>query len=168
MHVNSDFCGQWDRTTADEDASAAKSRTGHVVTHAGCPVLWNSKLQTHVALSTTEAEYIALSQALRDTIPIMQLLKEIKDRGYDVKSSTPKVTCRLFEDNSGALELARFPKMRQRTKHINQMYHHFRSHVADKLIELFPIGTASQIGDIFTKPLPRDQFRKLRFKLMGF
>ena len=146
----------------------AKSRTGHVITYAGCPVLWNSKLQTHIALSTTEAEHIALSQALRDTIPIMQLLKEIKDRGYDVKSSTPKVTCKLFEDNSGALELARFPKMRPRTKHVNQMHHHFRSYVADKLIEIFPIGTASQIGDIFTKPLPRDQFRKLRFKLMGF
>ena len=98
----------------------------------------------------------------------MQLLKEMKDRGYDVKSSKPKVTCKLFEDNSGALELARFPKMRPRTKHINQMYHHFRSYVAEKLIEIFPIGTASQIGDIFTKPLPRDQFRKLRFKLMGF
>ncbi len=98
----------------------------------------------------------------------MQLLKEIKDRGYDVKSSTTKVTCRLSEDNPGALELARFPKMRPRTKHINQMCHHFRSCVADKLIEIFPIDTAQHLGDVFTKTLPRDQFRKLRFKLMVF
>ena len=146
----------------------AKLRTGYVITYAGCPVLWNSKLQIHITLSTTEAEYIALSQALRDTIPIMQLLQEIRDRGYNVKNSIPKVTCKLFEDNSGALELARFPKMRPRTKHINQMYHHFRSYVGAKLIEIFPIGTAYQIGDMFTKPLPRDQFKRLRFKLMGF
>ena len=77
VYVDSDFCGQWDRITAEEDASTSKSRTGHVITYAGCPFLWNSKLQTQVALSTTEAEYIALSQALRNTIPIMQLLKEM-------------------------------------------------------------------------------------------
>ena len=168
VYVDSDFCGQWDKLTAEEDASTSKSRTGHVITCAGCPVLWNSKLQTHVALSTAEAEHIALSQALRDTIPIMQLIKEIKEKGFDVKVSSPQVTCKAFEDNEGALELARFPKMRPRTKHINQMYHHFRSHVAKGEIEIFPIDTEVQIGDMFAKPLPKEQFMRLRLKLMGF
>ena len=75
VYVDSDFCGQWDKLTAEEDANTSKSRTGYVITYAEYPVLWNSKLQTHVALSATEAEYVALSQALRDIIPIMQLIK---------------------------------------------------------------------------------------------
>ena len=98
----------------------------------------------------------------------MQLIKEIKEKGFDVKVASPQVTCKVFEDNEGALELARFPKMRPRTKHINQMYHHFRSHVAKGEIEIFPIDTKVQIGDMFTKPLPKEQFRRLRLKLMGF
>ena len=98
----------------------------------------------------------------------MQLIKEMKARGYNVCSTTPKVTCKAFEDNEGALELTRFPKMRPRTKHINQIYHHFRHDVSSGKVEMFPISTKEQIGDMFAKPLPMDQFRKLRRKLMGF
>ena len=78
--------------TASEDASTEKSRTGYVITYSGCPALWNSKLQTHVALSNTEAEHIALSQTLLDAIYIMKLVREMKDRGYNVCSTEPKVT----------------------------------------------------------------------------
>ena len=92
----------------------------------------------------------------------------MKERGYKVGSTAPKVTCKVFEDNEGALELARFPKMRPRTKHINQMYHHFRSYISNGDIEIYPINTSVQIGDMFTKPLSREQFCKLRLKLMGF
>ena len=97
--------------------------------YAGCPVCWASKLQTRVATSTTMAEYIALSSALRDVIPIMELMDELKDRGYELISTEPKVYCKAFEDNSGALEIARLPKMRPRTKAINVIYHHFREYV---------------------------------------
>ena len=58
------------------------------------------------------AEYIALSSALRNVIPIMRLMDELKDRGYDLISTEPIVYCKAFEDNSGALEIARLPKMR--------------------------------------------------------
>ena len=81
---------------------------------------------------------------------------------------SPQVTCKVFEDNEGALELARFPKLRPRTKHINQIYHHFRSYVARKKIKILPIDTKVQIGDLFTKPLPKEQFKRLRAKIMGF
>jgi hypothetical protein len=58
------------------DPISAKSRTGYVITFASCPVLWSSKLQTEIALSTTEAGYIAMSQAARDIIPKRALLQE--------------------------------------------------------------------------------------------
>ena len=130
--------------------------------------MWQSKLQTQCSLSTTEAEYIALSQALREVIPIINLLEELKSNNIDTVSSTPTVFCKAFEDNLGALELAKSPKMKPRTKHINISYHHFREHVRLRTIQLFPISTKDQLADIYTKPLPRDLFIKFRKLIMGW
>ena len=168
VHVDANFVGNYNQNTSIHDLSTSKSRTGYVISYAGCPIVWNSKLQTQVALSTTEAEYIALSQALRETIPIINLVNELKRRKFNVYSTTPKVYCTAFEDNNGALELARVPKMRTRTKHINIVYHHFRQHVKDRIINVHPIDTLDQIADIFTKPLDRKAFIKFRKLLMGW
>lgn len=119
VFADADVTGLWNKDTASEDVSIAKLRTGYIIFFAGCPVLWVSKLQTQVALSTTEAEYIALSKSLRDMIPVMELLKELKKKGFSIYSACPTVYCKAFEDNSGAMELARIPKMCPRTKHIN-------------------------------------------------
>jgi len=123
--ADADFAGNCNSQTAMDDPSTAKSRTGSVITYASYPILWASKFQTCISLSTTEAEYVALFQCLRDTIPIMQLLQELKDKGLCQAKATPVVHCKAFEDNSGALELSLVPKMRPRTKHINNVYHHF-------------------------------------------
>ena len=80
---------------------------------------WSSKMQTEIALSTTEAEYIALSQAMREVLPIIWLMEEAKQIGIPVLNATPKVHCKVFEDNVGAIEIATVPKMRPRTKHLN-------------------------------------------------
>ena len=151
-----------------DDPSTAKSRTGYVINYAGCPLYWGSKLQTCIALSTTEAEYVALSQALRDAIPIMNLLKEMREYKFHEKSSQHKVHCKAFEDNTGALELSKVHKMRPRTKHINNTYHHFRSYVRDGTISIHHVSTQNQLADIFTKPLPHNTFIHLRKKLLGF
>ena len=80
------------------------------------PHLWSSKLQSIIALSMTEAEYIALSAALRDVICILQLVTELQENGFQVPTQgAPKVSCRVFKDNAGALELANNPKLRPRT-----------------------------------------------------
>ena len=73
--------------------------------------------------------------------------------GVSIDNLPPKIHCTVFEDNSGALELARLPKIRLRTKHINQSYHHFREHVErkERIIEATP--TEHQIADILNKPL---------------
>ena len=167
-YVDADFCGNWDRHTAHLDPITAKSRTGYVIRFAGCPLSWGSRLQTETALSTTEAEYIALSTALREVIPLMALLREVQDRQLVPLPERSRVHCKVFEDNSGALEMARMPKMRPRTKHINVKMHHFREHVANGDISIHAIGTLEQLADIFTKPLGVDLFTRFREAILGW
>ena len=78
----------------------------------------------------------------------MELLQEVKGKGFKTLSTSPRVFCKAFEDNAGALELARVPKMRPRTKHINLVYHHFREHVRDRTIRVHPIDTERQVADV--------------------
>ena len=168
VYADADFSGNWYKDTSIHDASTTKSRTGFLIMYVGCPILWCSKLQTQVTLSTTEAEYVSLSHSLREVIPLINLLKEMEKLEICTISDTPNIFCKAFEDNSGALELAKSPKMRPRTKHINLAYHHFREHVRLRIIQLFPITTDLQLADIFTKPLPRDLFEKFRKQIMGW
>ncbi len=81
-YCDADFSGSWNKHLAPFDPSTAKSRSGWILFCAGCPVIWASKLQTHVALSTTEAEYIAMPQSLRDILPIMFPVQEICKKGF--------------------------------------------------------------------------------------
>ena len=168
VYADADFSGNWHKESAQFDAATAKSRSGFVVTLHGCPLVWHSKIQTQIALSTTEAEYISLSQALREAIPIMNLLKELEQHGFKGEYEAPKVHCKAFEDNSGALELAKAPKMRPRTKHINLVYHHFRSYVLSQAISIHAIDTSNQTADLLTKPLALNLFQKHRRKLLGW
>jgi hypothetical protein len=93
VYVDADFGGLWDKETAQDKPITAKSRTGYVVMYAGCPIIWASQLQTEIALSTTEAEYLALSTALRQTIPIMRLVKELGKHFNLPLVTTPTVQC---------------------------------------------------------------------------
>lgn len=166
--ADADFCGNWFPKTAQKDPSTSKSRTGYVITYAGCPIAWSSTLQTLATLSSTEAEYVALSTALRHAIPLMELLKELQRNGFDIFTDVPRIFCKAFEDNAGALEMARLPKMRPRTRHINQVYHHFRDWVRRRALTLYPVDTLEQLADILTKPLPLNLLIKFREKLLGW
>jgi len=136
------FLWDWNRMRASEDALTAKSRTGFIIMYAGCPITWCSKLQTMVALNTTEAEYIALSHSLCEVIPMIQfLLDELKRKGFKTYSSEPIIHYKCFKDNSGALEISRLPKIRPHTKHINVVYYHFRSFCCNSSLEVFSHGT---------------------------
>jgi hypothetical protein len=133
----------------------------------GCPILWASRLQSVFALSTTEAEYVALSTALRDVIPVMDLLQEMQDHGYNV-DGVPSIKCKVFEDNSGVFEQAKTAKYQPRTRHINAAWHHFRSYVAKGLIQIHSIRTDWQLGDIFTKQVSKEDFTKFRKLIFGW
>ena len=82
------------------------SHTGHVIIYVGCPVLWCSKLQTEISLSTTEVEYIALIQAMHDEIPFMALIKEVSFIS-DIHPPNPEVFCKVFEDKQSCIDIAK-------------------------------------------------------------
>ena len=164
LHVDADFAGNWDKEVAPTDPATAQSRHGYILRYCGIPILWASQLQSIIALSTTEAEYVGMSKALQDTLPVVWLLEEMKQLGYTIHTTTAQVHCRVFQDNSGALEIANNPKYRPRTKHINLRFHFFRSYIG-KHISVHPIATEEQVADVFTKPLPLASFLKHRFAL---
>jgi hypothetical protein len=100
-----------------------------------------------------------MSQALRDIILVMNLLQKMREQNFKVVCIEPYVYCRVFEDNAGALELTRLPKLCPRTKHINVCYHHFCEHMQKELIKILPIGTKDQIADALTKALAQNDFQ---------
>jgi hypothetical protein len=166
--VDASHAADWNKVGAIDDPAMARSRMGYVINYAGCPVLWASKMQTEIALSSTEAEYIALSQSMREVLPLMELMKEAQQMKLPITPTPPKLHCKLFEDNSGALEIAKVPKMRPRTKHLNIKYHHFRSFVTDGLVSIHQVSTDNQIANIFTKALNQDLFEKHRKVINGW
>ena len=93
---------------------------------------------------------------------------ELRSHGVKLIAAQPKIQCKVFEDNAGAIELARLPRLRPRTKHLAIQYHHFRSWTVKGLngeepgIKIQYISREKQEADIFTKPLPRPQFQTLR------
>jgi ATP-binding cassette subfamily B (MDR/TAP) protein 1 len=168
VFVDADFAGNWNSEEAGEDDSTARSRYGYIIRYMGCPILWASKLQTEIALSSTESEFIGLSHALRTTIPLMELVKELKSHGFKMGSTKPKVHCQVFEDNTGAIEIATVPKMRPRTKHINIKYFHFRDYVEHGEIVVEKIATEDQPSDMLTKPLNETLLNRHRGFVMGW
>ncbi len=171
VYADADFSGGW--STADsENADCILSRTGFVICYTNCPVIWCSKLRTEIALSTAEAEYIAMSHALHETIPVQNLIKEINCI-FDLPNPITDFCITLHEDNLSAIAMAESLKFTPRTKHIAIKYHHFRSRVNTSFnksgdIKLKYITTKKQIADIFTKPVDADSFFTLHKMLSGW
>ena len=167
-YVDADYAGLWNHED-DQDPVCVKSRTGYLLTLGGCPLVWVSKLQTEIALSTLEAEYISLSQAMRELMPMRELLQEIGTK-LNLKFAQPTIVhSTVFEDNMGALGLATSPKITPRTKHIAVKYHFFRSKIGkDKGILIEHVSSAEQMADQFTKGLPPQTFLYLRKKTQGW
>jgi hypothetical protein len=109
-YVDADFAGLWGKEN-DQDPISVKSRSRYIITFMTCSILWSSKLQSQVALSTMEAEYISLSQYMQELIGTREILKEIFEHVFDKKcidklqinaksttfKSIPQST--VFEDN---------------------------------------------------------------------
>ena len=128
VFVDASFAGNWDKKDAQTgDRDTARSRHGYIILYYGCLLIWKSQLQTEIALSSMESEYTGLSYALCEAIPLMSLLDELKECGFSVDQTKATVQCKVFEDNSGAIEIATNHKWRPRTKHLNCPLHHFWS-----------------------------------------
>ena len=118
---------------------------------------WSSKRQASVALSTVEAEYMALSQATQEAVWLQRLLEEV---GESTKEGT-----RIMQDNQGAIATVQNPVFHRRTKHIQIRYRHVREAMAKGIVRLIYCPMKEMLADIFTKTLARDQFEHLRDNL---
>jgi histone deacetylase 1/2 len=166
-YVDADFAGLWGFEDG-KDPSSARSRTGFVITMGSSPVMWASKMQTEIALSTMESEYIALSTAMRSLIPLRILHKQITEAMQLPMELTSTIST-VFEDNRAAEILATKtpPRLTPRSKHIAVKYHWFREQLSNEL-QIKAISTDNQKADIFTKALPRVKFEKARQLIMGW
>ena len=167
MFVDADFAGNWDQKESDK-RDTARSRHGFVIKYCGCPVTWKSQLQTEICLSSTESEYTGLSYALREAIPIMQTLREMRKKGFPIGNTNSSVYCTVFEDNSGAVEMANHHKYRPRTKHLNVKLHHFRDYVVRGEVIVKPISSRNQQADLLTKGLNEQDTVRHRRAIMGW
>ncbi|KAG8474857.1 hypothetical protein CXB51_031589 [Gossypium anomalum] len=111
-YVDADFVGDLDRR---------RSLTGYVFTIGGCAISWKATLQTTVALSTTEAEYMAITKACKEAIWLKGLFSELNE---DLQIST------VFCDSQSAIFLIKDQMFHERTKHIDVRYHFFRDIIA--------------------------------------
>ena len=159
-YADADFAGSWDIRDPNNPDNVML-RTGYVAICPGCPAVWCSKLQTEIALSTMEVEYITLSQAMQEVIPLVSLVEKLESL-IPFFNPTPQIRCKIFKDNRSCINVAGSARLHPRTKHIAIKYHHFPSFVMNGSIKIYPIGTREQITDIFIKPLDENQFKYLR------
>lgn len=139
------------------DRDDRKSTGGYVFLVGRGAVSWSSKRQPTVALSSLEAEYMALTQAAKEAIWIKSYLADI-----DVHVHGP-VT--VFGDNQGSLALAKNPVFHARTKHIDIQHHFIRDCVASGTIFVDYISTHDMLADGLTKPLSRDKHLRFAYEL---
>jgi hypothetical protein len=129
------------------DLDKRRSTTGYVIMLGNSPIAWKSRLQTTTAKSTTEAEYMSVSDTSAEILYFIPLLH---DMGI---SATEAI--KILEDNQGCISIAKNPINNSRTKHIDIEHHFVRGLVANGILELEYCETKSQIADIFTKGLPK-------------
>jgi hypothetical protein len=110
-YPDADFAGLWTRDNK-LDPHCVCSQTGYIICLSNCPVLWKSKLQTEIALSTMEAEYVALSTSCRDLFPLIDITNELCTAlQFKMKAET-HMHIKIHEDNVGALMLSKLKPQR--------------------------------------------------------
>jgi hypothetical protein len=140
------------------DRATGKSVTGLIVFLGKNLIAWASRQQKCVALSSTEAEYIALSEVVKEvlwTSRIVRYLGLISDKVI------------VYEDNQGAIKLATNTITHKRSKHVNIRYHFVRQHVSEGDIVLQWIQTKNMLADALTKPLAEAEFKRKRKVIMN-
>ncbi|GKD16153.1 retrovirus-related pol polyprotein from transposon TNT 1-94 [Tanacetum coccineum] len=115
-------------------------------------VSWSSKKQRSTAISTTEAEYIAMSGCCAQ---ILWMRSQLKDYGFDFNKIP------LYCDNKSAIALCCNNVQHSRSKHIDIRHHFIREQVENRVVELYFVETNYQLADILTKALPRERFEFL-------
>lgn len=140
-YVDSDYAGDLDKR---------RSLTGYVFTLSGCAISWKATLQSTVALSTTEAEYMAAAEAVKEAIWLRGLVSDL-----GLLQDTSVVYC----DSQSAIHLTKNQMYHERTKHIDVRYHFIRDIILQGDIAVKKIATADNPADMMTKPIPVLKFK---------
>ena len=138
------------------DVGDRKSTSGYVFILGGAAISWKSNKQTCVALSTAEAEYVALSAAAQEAMWLQQLASDLLNK--NIRETT------ILEDNQSAICLAKNQQVHGRTKHIDIKYHFIHDLVEAGRIKLTYCASEDMVADMFTKGLHIKQFEKLRLQ----
>jgi hypothetical protein len=149
---DSDYCG---------DKDTRRSVYGYVIYCNGSPIAWRSKGQKSVTLSSTEAEYVAISEAVRELIFVYQVMESLM-----IKVELP---IRVNVDNVGAIFLANNKNAGERTKHVDTRHHYVRELIEKRFLDIVFVPSEENIADIFTKNLDLKSFESHQSKLLeGF
>ena len=144
---------------SDSDWSVGHSTTGFVLMLAGCPIVYSSKRQPCIALSSTEAEIIAASTTASEVCYVRTLLAEM---GLEQDEPTT-----LYVDNSGAVELSRDRKSCHRSRHVDRRFFKVRELEAAGAVSVREINTNDNPADLLTKSLLFAPFRRYSMSLLG-
>lgn len=147
--MDSDYAGNID---------TRKSLSGYVFTLYGTAVSWKSTLQSVVALSTTQAEYIALAEGVKEALWLKGMIGEL-----GVSQGSVTVHC----DSQSAIHLSKHQVYHERSKHIDVRLHFIRDVVDAQEVLVEKIATEENPADVFTKSLPHAKFKHC-LDLMGF
>ena len=139
--------------TGASDTVTRRSQTGYFLKLANGIFSWTSRAQKTIAHSSTEAEYIALSDCSRQVVWIRNLLSEI---GYNL-SAIP-----ICGDSQGSIFMSSNPVTESRSKHIDIRYHYIREVIERNLVEVYFIDGSDNPADMFTKNLGHVKFHKFR------
>lgn len=139
------------------EVQTRRSTTGCLMLWGSSVLAWTSQRQSVVALSTTDAEYMAACHVVKEVIRFKRLIKDL--------SGIQQFATTLYLDNQSAIELIKNPVFHKRTKHIDIRFHYIRERYADKEFQLEYVNTKEQTADIFTKPLTRLLFEQHRRRI---
>lgn len=141
------------------DKDTRLSVTGFVIYIANTPISWRSRGQKSVTLSSSEAEYVALSEVCAEILFVKQLCEFLNMK--------VKLPIQVMVDNVGAIFLSQNQSVNQRTRHIDVRYHFLREHVENGTIEVNFVRSEDNIADLFTKNVGIEVYKKHSGKLLG-
>ena len=141
-----------------EDNKDRKSNSGYLFTYNGGTISWCSRKQNCVALSTAEAEYVSMTEASKEVLWIVSLLRDFGE--------VVELPVKISEDNQSALKMLDNEKYSNRTKHMDIKFHFVKHHVMNGNIMFHYCPTEDMTADLLTKPLQGTRIMKLR-KLAG-
>jgi hypothetical protein len=141
------------------DPDSRISVTGFVIYLLGVPICWRSKGQKGVTLSSSEAEYVAMSEAVKEIRFIYYLLSGMGDR--------IKLPIVVRCDNVGAIFMAENSSSGARTYYIDTRYHFVREHVVDEFIKIIFVKSDTNVADMFTKNIGKEIYEKHIKRFLG-